>query len=96
MQVTLNGATIKTEADLHAALSESLEFGPHYGNNLAALWDRLTTDVERPIEIAWTDSAHSRIALGEDLFDRIVELMNDVKEQDISFGWADQFSFVLE
>ncbi|MCK6885045.1 barstar family protein [Enterobacter roggenkampii] len=30
-------------------MSASLDFGPYYGRNLDALWDRLSTDVERPV-----------------------------------------------
>ncbi|EOG8017508.1 barstar family protein [Enterobacter ludwigii] len=28
----------------------SLDFVPYYGRNLDALWDRLSTDVERPVK----------------------------------------------
>ncbi len=95
MQVTLGGAQIKTELDLHSALANSLNFGPHYGNNLAALWDRLTSDVERPVEVVWSNSAQSRVALGDELFGRVVKLMRDVEEQDVSFGWEDRFTLTL-
>lgn len=72
MKITLLGNAIKTEQDLHRTLADNLDFGPYYGNNLAALWDRMTTDVERPFEIVWKDSAVSKAAMGEKLFEKIV------------------------
>ncbi|MBF6467836.1 barstar family protein [Nocardia beijingensis] len=60
MRVTIDGARIRTDADLHRALWAPLDFGPYYGRNLNALWDRLTTDVERPVEIVWKNSGTSR------------------------------------
>jgi ribonuclease inhibitor len=95
MQVTLNGRKIETESDVHDTLATALEFGPHYGNNLAALWDRLTTDVERPVKVVWLESTQSRKNLGGELFERIIRLMRDVEEQDKSFGWEERFSLEL-
>lgn len=96
MQVVLNGSEIETEADVHTVLAGALDFGPHYGNNLVALWDRLSTDVERPVKVLWLDAAQSQKALGDELFERIVRLMKDVEEQDESYGWEDRFSLELK
>ncbi len=95
MQVIIDGAKIRTEADLHATLAKQLDFGTYYGNNLAALWDRLTTDVERPVEIIWSDSDQSRIALGEELFGRIARVLMEVEEQDRSFGRDHRLTITL-
>jgi len=48
--IILDGTKIQTEQDFHKLLSGLLNFGSYYGNNLDALWDRLSTDVERPIQ----------------------------------------------
>ena len=37
MRVTIDGAQIRTHADLHNALGDLLDFGPYYGHNLNAL-----------------------------------------------------------
>ncbi|WP_307628109.1 barstar family protein [Streptomyces turgidiscabies] len=96
MRVEIDGATIHSEKDLHDLLSRALVFGPHYGANLSALWDRLSTDVERPFEIVWRESALSRTALGESEFEKIRDLLLRVQSQDQSFGWSDRFSVTFE
>lgn len=92
MRVEIDGARIRSVSDLHEALSEALDFGPHYGANLSALWDRLSTDVERPVEVVWKESALSRAALGEREFEKIRDLLLRVQLQDESFGWSDRFT----
>ena len=44
--VLLDGRKIKSPADLHQCLSESLQFPDYYGKNLDALWDILSTTSE--------------------------------------------------
>jgi ribonuclease inhibitor len=96
MEFILDGTCIHTEIDLHRVLSEAFEFGPYYGRNLAALRDRLATDVERPVKIVWKNSEASRHQLGDDLFNKITEIFDFVADQDASFGWEDRFGYVLE
>jgi len=95
VEVLLDGNSISTEMDVHRALSDALDFGSYYGFNLAALWDRLSTDVERPIVVRWVNSVESRKRLGSE-FDEIVDLLHRVEAQDVTFGWDDRFEFVLE
>ncbi len=94
MRVVLDGAAIQTEGDFHRQLARLLDLGPHYGNNLDALWDRLSHDVERPVELVWENSAASRENLGDELFAAIVVLLSDAQQHDIDAGYADRF--VLE
>ncbi|ELP62117.1 barstar family protein [Streptomyces turgidiscabies] len=96
MKVEIRGSTIRSEKDLHEILSRVLDFGPHYGANLNALWDRLSTDVERPVKIIWKESGLSRTALGENEFKVIHDLLLRVQSQDQSFGWPDRFSVTFE
>lgn len=77
-------------------LSRELDFGPYYGKNLSALWDRLTTDVERPVHLIWTDAAKSREHLGAELFGRITQLLRDVEASDIEIGYAEKFTFEIQ
>lgn len=92
---TLRGSDIHSERDVHDRLAAELDFGPFYGRNLAALWDRLSTDVPRPVRIVWTDAAVSRERLGPELFGQIVQLFEDVRRQDADFGWIDKFEYEL-
>ncbi|MEE1941949.1 barstar family protein [Streptomyces sp. TRM 70361] len=96
MRVEIDGAVIRSERDLHEFLSRALDFGPYYGANLSALWDRLSADVERPVEIVWKESELSRRALGEIEFEKIRDLLLRVQSQDESFGWSDRFSVIFE
>ncbi|RKH35805.1 barstar family protein [Corallococcus sicarius] len=94
MLVELDGAAIRSERDFHEQLAKKLEFGPYYGRNLDALWDRLSADVERPVRLVWRDSHVSRQALGG-RFDDIVVVLRRVVAQDEGFGWTDRFEFEL-
>lgn len=96
MEVILQGDAIKSEYDLHRTLAEELDFGPYYGANLAALWDRLTSDVERPVRLIWKNAASSQAALGEVLFAKITKLFRDVEQQDRDFGRTEVFTFTVE
>ena len=93
--VELDGLEIASELDLHRAFETQLEFGDSYGRNLAALRDRLSTDVPRPVRVVWTDSEHSRRRLGETLFNDVCEILADVADQDRRFDWTDRFEFDL-
>ena len=91
--VTLRGSEIKSEADLHETLAACLDFGPYYGNNLAALWDRLSADVPRPLTIVWENASESRRHLGVEEFDQVVLLFEDVRRQDEDAGLANGFTY---
>ncbi len=96
MDVIIQGNEISCEEDLHKFLRERLDFGPYYGNNLAALRDRLSSDVERPVCLIWRNAGSSREALGRELFDRIIGIFQFVEEQDNSFGWDERFTFTAK
>lgn len=91
----LDGAVLGGVEDVHRALATALDFGPYYGYNLAALWDRLRLDVPRPVTIRWINSALSRQRLGAD-FDAVVRLFEDMKREDDDPGLIDRFSYSLE
>ncbi|MER6771720.1 barstar family protein [Streptomyces bacillaris] len=95
MNVEIDGRLIKTPLDFHGVLAESLDFGPYYRPNLAALWDRLSTDVERPVEIVWRNWEESRAAMGSDEFDELLSVLIRAQEQDASFGWDERLTVRL-
>ncbi|MEU2157293.1 barstar family protein [Streptomyces sp. NPDC019396] len=96
MKIVVEGAAIRTVPDLHEFLSRALDFGPYYGANLSALWDRLTTDVERPVELVWKDADLSRTALGEATFDQIRDLLLRVQERDLANEESKRFSVTFD
>ncbi|MFJ3164185.1 barstar family protein [Streptomyces kanasensis] len=89
MKAEIDGTQIHSQADLHRALAVMLDFGPYYGANLSALWDRLTTDVERPVEIIWHNTEASQDHMGEEQFTQIRDLLQAVAEQDKSSERSD-------
>ena len=95
MIVEIDGATVKTEQDFHNQLSAKLDFGRYYGHNLDALWDRLSTDVERPVTLIWKNSRQSQQAMGR-VFTRIVKVLEDVEEHDRKGAFEERFEFRLE
>lgn len=92
--VEIDGRTIITERDFHVALAQPLDFGPYYGYNLNALWDRLSLDVERPVKLVWLHSATSRQNLGQ-RFDAVVSVLTRAQEDDIRLGLSKRFEFEL-
>jgi len=95
MKVFIDGRMIKNESDLHLILSSKLDFGPYYGKNLDALWDSLS-DVERPVELIWQYEAATRKHLGSELFDKVVHILQKMQDYDISCGWQEKFSVVID
>lgn len=93
-EVILDGKNIQTESDFHRVMAELLDFGPYYGRNLGALWDRLSTDLERPVSLVWIDSGVSEECLGA-YFYEIIKIFEKVKQQDLMFDWAERFEYVL-
>uniref|UniRef100_A0AAU2VLI4 Barstar family protein n=1 Tax=Streptomyces sp. NBC_00008 TaxID=2903610 RepID=A0AAU2VLI4_9ACTN len=71
MRIAIDGAHLGSQADLHQVLAGPLDFGPYYGHNLSALRDRLSKDVERPVEIVWENPAASRGRMGDEAFEAI-------------------------
>ena len=76
MKIKLSGKLILTEYDFHNQIAKLLKLEEYYveeyyGNNLDALWDVLTTEVERPINLVWYDSAISLKNLGRETFQKL-------------------------
>ncbi|QCP60802.1 barstar family protein [Pantoea sp. SO10] len=93
-EIVLDGELISSIEVFHEIISEKLKFGPYYGQNMNALWDRLSSDVERPVKVIWMNSNISKSHLGE-CFDKIINIFEETKLQDIRFNWDDKFTFEL-
>jgi ribonuclease inhibitor len=85
----LNGHVIQSLDDFYDRLESGLLLPGHFGRNLDALWDVLSTDVEGPFEIIWKHSADSKKSMGKD-FDRVVKLFQELEEE------RDDFQFIIE
>lgn len=86
---TLNGLKIRSLDNLYDRLENRLSLPPHFGRNLDALWDVLSTDVQGPFEIVWTHSDDSRKTMGKD-FQRVIKLLKELKKE------RDDFKLTIE
>ncbi|AOR65482.1 barstar family protein [Pectobacterium wasabiae] len=94
-EIILDGEILNSEPEFHKAMSDLLDFFPYYGRNLDALRDRLSNDVERPVKIVWVNSNYSKRCLGE-CFNKIVQIFEQTKQQDIQFHWDEKFDYILK
>ncbi len=76
----LEGSTIRSLNDLYDQLDRCLPLPEHFGRNLDAFWDTLSTDVEGPFEIVWKHTNEAKKRLGRD-FDKVVRLLRDVEKE---------------
>ena len=77
---TLNGNTIGSLDDLYDRMSALFDLPKHFGRNLDALWDFLSTDVEGPFQITWKNAENSKKLMGRD-FDRAVKLFQELEKE---------------
>ena len=95
MLFEMDGRNILSECDFHREIDKALNFGPYYGRNLDALFDRLSTDVERPVTLVWKHSEISREHMG-DSFSAVVDVLRRVQAQDEKWGLRETFRFELQ
>jgi len=77
---TLNGSAIRSLDDLYDRISTLIDLPEHFGRNLDALWDVLSTDIEGPFEIIWKHAENSKKFMGKD-FDRAVKLLQELEKE---------------
>jgi ribonuclease inhibitor len=65
----------------------------HECANLDALWDRLSTDMPRPVHLVWESADVSRAAMGLQVFDQIESIVRRTVDQDAAFGRTDRFTY---
>jgi ribonuclease inhibitor len=95
MIIELDGRKIGSIASFQKQISDLLGLGPYYGMDFNALWDCLSTDVERPIKLIWLNSEYSRAELGDQAFKMITKLFQDVKKEDARLNLTERFEFEL-
>jgi len=73
----LDGRAIRSIPDFYDEVGRKLPLPPHFGRNLDALADVLSTDIPGPFEIVWENASASRKALKTD-FTRIEGMLKHV------------------
>jgi ribonuclease inhibitor len=93
MKATIGNPPITSAAQFHEQIADAMQFPDYYGENLDALWEVLTDNVERPFTLIWLDAARSQAAMPED-FAVIVQLFGELASQDREDG-VSEFALVL-
>ncbi|MFZ6733664.1 barstar family protein [Undibacterium sp. Ji42W] len=95
MIIELYGESLGSEGDFHEALANALDLSEFYGRNLDALWDVLSIDVERPLQLVWINSEKSKQAMGA-RFDQIVKILRRVEQYDLEAKYKNRFELALK
>lgn len=95
MKLEIIGSKIYTERDFHNQISKIFYIEDFYGNNLDALWDLLSINIERPITLVWKDATFSKNQLKSTFFE-IVKILEKVKKQDEDYRLEEKFNYILE
>lgn len=96
MIIEIDGAKVNSVAEFHSWLANALDLGSYYRPNLAALWDILSVDIERPIRLVWRDSELSRRAMGDSDFSALRDVLLRVQAQDEGFNLEERFVVLFE
>ena len=78
MDLEIYGEKIFCELDFHNEIARQLNVENYYGKNLDALWDLLSTGVERPVNLIWIDANISKNRISS--FEKIISILERVKE----------------
>jgi ribonuclease inhibitor len=63
--------------DAYQQLAEQLDFSSDFINNLDALYDELSANLEGPIQITWENSAEAKIAMGKEDYAALLAVFED-------------------
>jgi ribonuclease inhibitor len=94
MKIEINGHEISDEKSFHIKIAAALSLPEHYGKNLDALWDTLSTDIQRPICLIWKNSNASQKMMPHE-FEQIVKTLRRVEQQDTDWKLNEKFQFEL-
>ena len=84
--VIIDGSKITSIKALHNILKKELKLPAYYGENLDALWDVLSEEMEDPLVIIWQDFNISKEYLGE-YSEKVVQLFEDAQNEFEGFSY---------
>ncbi|MGC4130183.1 MAG: barstar family protein [Bergeyella sp.] len=88
MEIYINFTDIGDYEDFYAQLKEKLELPEFFGDNLDALYDSITGDLEMPLHIEFVNMSVEQLEIFEDL----LTTLEDAEEETEGFT----FSYYLE
>lgn len=79
-EVYIDFVEIGDEEDFYTQLKEKLNLPEHFGDNLDALFDSITGDVELPLHIEFVNMSVDQLEIFEDLLTTLEEADEEVEE----------------
>lgn len=87
--IMIDGQDFKNEQEFHKLIKLKLGLPDYYGENLDALWDCLTGEIELPTSIVWVNFEDSLELLGGDAIN-IVSTFEDAASELPGFEFSKQ------
>jgi ribonuclease inhibitor len=87
MELIIDGNEFYSIDAIHSFLMRRLELPDYYGGTLDSLWDCLTSWVEMPLTIKWTNFVISRNRIGGGA-EKMIDLFSEAEKE------IDGFTFV--
>lgn len=84
MTVYIDFTDIGDEEDFYAQLQEKLPLPEHFGDNLDALNDFLTGELEMPLHLEFVNMSVDQLEIFEDL----LTMLEDIEEEQEGFSFA--------
>ena len=83
-EVIFDSEHIENMDQLHTELARCLDFPDHYGQNLDALYDCLSGEIELPVKLIWVHYGLTHSKLGEKAED-FLEVLEDFAQEEPDF-----------
>ena len=77
----LEFANVHSLDDFYDQLAAQIVLPAHFGCNLDALYDVLTTDLAGPLEIVWRGHDHSAALIGHDDYTALLAVLRDAADE---------------
>ncbi|TCQ99299.1 barstar family protein [Neorhizobium sp. JUb45] len=95
MKMSIDGTEIRELGDFYQQFYDLIDVNPKQGRNLNALWDHMSGSVDRPLHLVWVNSENSKKNLGPE-FEKLIEVFERTRAQDIAWGLEEKFTYELE
>lgn len=80
-QIIFDFSEIKTKKDFYKQFKTKLKLQNDFGNNLDALYDVLTGEIELPIELIFENVDLEKLEKFDEIFETIEDAQNELNEE---------------
>ncbi|MDO4763491.1 MAG: barstar family protein [Flavobacteriaceae bacterium] len=85
--IYIDFAEIGDYNDFYAQLKEKMELPEHFGDNLDALHDTITGEVEAPLHLEFVNMSVEQLETFEDLLTTLEDASEELGEEEFSFTY---------